>query len=93
MNLSHQKRGWETFTLEVVKQVNKKESPVVFILWGGNHAKSFMKYINLDKHHVITSAHPSPLSASRGFLGSKPFSKTNQFLEKDGLKPIDWKLK
>lgn len=90
--LSHQKHGWEIFTLEAVKKVNEKEKPVVFILWG-NHAKGFMKYINLDKHHVITSAHPSPLSASRGFFGSKPFSKTNQFLEHDGFKPIDWKLK
>lgn len=90
--LSHQKKGWETFTLEAVKKVNDKENPVVFILWG-NHAKSFMKYIDLNKHHVISSAHPSPLSASRGFFGSKPFSKTNYFLEKEGLKPIDWILK
>lgn len=90
--LSHQKKGWETFTLEAVKKVNEKESPVVFILWG-NHAKSFMKYIDLNKHHVISSVHPSPLSASRGFFGSKPFSKTNHFLEKEGLKPIDWNLK
>ncbi|AUD65664.1 uracil-DNA glycosylase [Tenericutes bacterium MZ-XQ] len=90
--LSHQKKGWETFTLEAVKKVNDKEKPVVFILWG-NHAKSFMKYIDLNKHHVISSAHPSPLSASRGFFGSKPFSKTNYFLEKEGLKPIDWILK
>jgi uracil-DNA glycosylase len=90
--LSHQKKGWEIFTLEAVKKVNEKKDPVVFILWG-NHAKSFMKYIDQTKHKVITSAHPSPLSASRGFFGSKPFSKTNDFLEKQGLKPIDWHLK
>ena len=90
--LSHQKKGWEIFTLEAVKKVNEKKEPVVFILWG-NHAKSFMKYIDQTKHKVITSAHPSPLSASRGFFGSKPFSKTNDFLEKQGLKPIDWHLK
>ena len=90
--LSHQKKGWEIFTLEAVKKVNEKQEPVVFILWG-NHAKSFTKYINQNKHKVITSAHPSPLSASRGFFGSKPFSKTNQFLEEHGLKSIDWHLK
>lgn len=90
--LSHQKKGWEIFTLEAVKKVNDKKEPVVFILWG-NHAKSFMKYIDQKRHKVITSAHPSPLSASRGFFGSKPFSKTNDFLEKQGLKPIDWHLK
>jgi len=90
--LSHQKKGWEIFTLEAVKKVNEKKEPVVFILWG-NHAKSFMKYIDQKRHKVITSAHPSPLSASRGFFGSKPFSKTNDFLEKQGLKPIDWHLK
>ena len=90
--LSHQKKGWEIFTLEVVKKVNEKKDSVVFILWG-NHAKSFMKYIDQTKHKVITSAHPSPLSASRGFFGSKPFSKTNQFLEEQGIKPIDWHLK
>jgi uracil-DNA glycosylase len=89
--LSHQKQGWETFTLEVVKKVNEKDDMVVFILWG-NHAKSFMKYIDLDKHKVITSVHPSPLSASRGFFGSKPFSKTNQYLIEQGMKPIDWNL-
>jgi uracil-DNA glycosylase len=90
--LSHQKKGWEIFTLEAVKKVNEKKEPVVFILWG-NHAKSFMKYIDQKRHKVITSAHPSPLSASRGFFGSKPFSKTNDFLEKQGIKPIDWHLK
>ena len=90
--LSHQKKGWETFTLEIVKKVNEKEDPVVFILWG-NHAKSFMKYIDIKKHKVITSVHPSPLSASRGFFGSKPFSKTNAYLESLGYDPIDWELK
>lgn len=89
--LSHQKKGWETFTLEAVKKVNEKEDHVVFILWG-NHAKNFMKYIDLKKHKVITSVHPSPLSASRGFFGSKPFSKTNAYLKTLGYEPIDWNL-
>ncbi|MFA6801536.1 MAG: uracil-DNA glycosylase [Acholeplasmataceae bacterium] len=89
--LSHQKKGWETFTLEAIKKVNEKEEPVVFILWGAK-AKSFMKYIDLNKHKVITSAHPSPLSAYQGFFGSKPFSKTNQYLKEKQLKEIDWTL-
>lgn len=89
--LSHQKKGWETFTLEAVKKVNEKEDRVVFILWG-NHAKNFMQYIDLKKHKVITSVHPSPLSASRGFFGSKPFSKTNAYLKTFGYEPIDWNL-
>lgn len=89
--LSHQNHGWEIFTLEVVKKVNEKTEPVVFILWG-SHAQKFIPYIDAKKHLIIKSVHPSPLSASRGFFGSKPFSKTNQFLIEHGIKPIDWNL-
>lgn len=89
--LSHQNRGWEIFTSEVVKTLNKKDTPIVFILWGA-HAQKMKIHLTNPKHHVITSAHPSPLSASRGFFGSKPFSKTNQILIQSGLEPIDWNL-
>lgn len=89
--LSHQKKGWETFTLEAIKKVNEKTDRVVFILWGAK-AKAYMKYIDVRKHRVITSVHPSPLSARYGFFGSKPFSKTNKFLVEVGKKPIDWQL-
>ena len=89
--LSHQGKGWETFTLEIVKNVNEKKTPVVFILWGA-HAQKFSKFINQEKHLIIKSVHPSPLSASRGFFGSKPFSKTNDFLLENQIKPINWKL-
>jgi len=89
--LSHQGKGWEIFTLEIVKNVNEKKTPVVFILWGA-HAQKFSKFINQEKHLIIKSVHPSPLSASRGFFGSKPFSKTNDFLLENQIKPINWKL-
>lgn len=89
--MSHQKKGWEIFTLEVVKAINNKTHPVVFILWGA-HAQQFIPYINTDKHFILKAPHPSPLSAHRGFFGSKPFSKTNHFLISRGLKPIDWSL-
>lgn len=89
---SHSNKGWETFTDEVIKLINKKETPVVFILWGSD-ARSKRYLINNKKHLIIESAHPSPLSAYRGFFGSKPFSKTNDFLIKNNIKPIDWKIK
>jgi len=89
--MSHQKKGWENFTLEVVKQLNAKEQPIVFILWGA-HAQSFIPYINQQKHLIIKAPHPSPLSAHRGFFGSNPFTKTNHFLISKGISPIDWKL-
>jgi len=89
---SHSNKGWETFTDEVIKQINKKETPVVFILWGSD-ARSKKYLINNKKHLIIESAHPSPLSAYRGFFGSKPFSKTNDFLIKNNIEPIDWKIK
>ena len=75
----------------IIKALNEKEEPVVFILWG-NFAKEKQKYITNPRHLVITSPHPSPFSARYGFFGSKPFSKTNDFLVKNNLKPIDWKL-
>ncbi|MBR4671713.1 MAG: uracil-DNA glycosylase [Bacilli bacterium] len=89
---SHSNKGWETFTDEVIRLINKKEQPVVFILWGSD-ARSKKYLINNKKHLIIESAHPSPLSAYRGFFGSKPFSKTNDFLIKNNIKPIDWKIK
>ncbi len=88
---SHRNLGWELLTDYIIKAVNQKEEPVVFILWG-NFAKEKQKYITNPKHLVLTSSHPSPFSASYGFFGSKPFSKTNEFLIKNNLKPIDWQL-
>ncbi|MDO4924711.1 MAG: uracil-DNA glycosylase [Turicibacter sp.] len=89
--MSHTGMGWEQFTDAILMSLNDKETPVVFILWG-KHAQSKKKLIDTTKHFVIESAHPSPLSARRGFFGSKPFSKTNDFLVSKGLKPIDWPL-
>lgn len=89
--LSHQKKGWERFTLEAIKTVNDTQTNVVFILWGSK-AIAFSKYIDQNKHKMITSVHPSPLSAYRGFFGSKPFSKTNEYLKSKHIKEIDWRL-
>ena len=89
--MSHAGKGWEEFTDEVLQYLNEKSKPIVFILWG-KHAQSKIKYINQDKHFIIKSAHPSPLSAHRGFFGSQPFSKTNEFLNSAGLSSIDWCL-
>lgn len=88
---SHKNKGWEEFTTQVIKVLNEKETPVVFILWG-NNAISKEKLITNPKHLIIKSVHPSPLSASRGFFGSKPFSKTNEFLISTNQKPIDWQI-
>lgn len=87
--LSHKDFGWEIFTDAIIKKINEKETPVVFILWG-SYARSKKIYITNPKHFVIESAHPSPLSASRGFFGSRPFSKTNMLLKQSGLKEIRW---
>lgn len=86
---SHRKRGWETFTDEVIRRVNAKSSPVVFVLWG-KPAQKKLELIDTDRHHVIQSAHPSPLSAKTGFFDSRPFSKVNHALESTGQPPIDW---
>ena len=88
---SHSKLGWDKFTDYVIKKINAKNEPVVFILWG-NFARSKKEFITNPKHLVIESAHPSPFSARNGFFGSKPFSKTNEFLTKNNIKPIDWNL-
>ena len=88
---SHKGKGWEWFTDSVIKVVNEKETPVVFILWGAN-ARSKKSLIDTSKHYVIECAHPSPLSCYNGFFGSKPFSKTNNFLISRGIEPIDWDL-
>ena len=88
---SHQDIGWSIFTDKVISVLNKKETPVVFILWGKN-AISKEKLITNKNHLILKSVHPSPLSASRGFFGTKPFSKTNEFLRKNGLAEIDWQI-
>lgn len=87
--LSHQQIGWEVFTDKIIKIINNKKEPVVFILWG-NYAKSKKTLITNNKHLIIEAPHPSPLSAYRGFLGSKPFSKTNAYLLKNKYETIDW---
>ncbi|MET0146746.1 MAG: uracil-DNA glycosylase [Ilumatobacteraceae bacterium] len=87
---SHQGHGWETFTDEVIRTVDAKSHPVVFILWG-SHARKKKAIIDTTRHTIIESAHPSPLSAHNGFLGSKPFSRTNAALVAAGLAPIDWR--
>lgn len=89
---SHQKQGWETFTDEVIKTVSDQKENIVFILWG-NYAQQKAVLIDTSKHLIIKSAHPSPFSAHNGFFGSKPFSKTNDYLAKTGQQPIDWHLK
>jgi uracil-DNA glycosylase len=89
--LSHQGKGWEIFTSEVIKEINLKSTCVVFILWGA-HAQKMKTFITNPIHRIITSPHPSPLSASRGFFGSKPFSKANAYLMASNITPIDWNL-
>ena len=86
---SHQRRGWERFTDAVVKVLNEEKEHLVFILWG-NYAKAKGAHIDRTKHLVIESAHPSPFAAAHGFFGSKPFSKTNAYLELHGKHPINW---
>ncbi|MDX8046752.1 uracil-DNA glycosylase [Gracilibacillus sp. S3-1-1] len=88
---SHRGQGWEQFTDQVITTLNQKETPVVYILWGAAAQKK-QALIDLSKHYVIKSPHPSPLSAHRGFFGSKPFSQTNQLLEQNGQQPIDWQI-
>ena len=86
---SHQKKGWEVFTDAVIDQVNRKREHIVFILWG-SYAIKKGEFINQDKHLVLTSVHPSPLSASRGFFGNKHFSNTNEYLVGHNIEPIKW---
>jgi len=89
---SHKDLGWHLFTDHIIKLLNTKEEPVVFILWG-NFARSKKVFITSNKHLIIESTHPSPFSANNGFFGSKPFSKTNNFLIKNNIEPINWELK
>lgn len=88
---SHRGKGWEIFTDKIIEEVNKKEEPVVFVLWG-NYAKEKLKLITNPKHLVLTSAHPSPFSCRNGFEGCSHFSKINEFLKKNNLEPIDWQI-
>jgi uracil-DNA glycosylase len=88
---SHQGRGWETFTDEVIKAVDTKPERVVFILWGAS-ARRKRALIDTTRHVIVESAHPSPLSASNGFFGSRPFSRANAALAEAGRDPVDWRL-
>ena len=89
--MSHRGVGWEQFTDAVIKKVNEIDRPIVFILWG-KPAQEKAKMLNNPKHLILKAPHPSPLSAYRGFFGSKPFSKTNAYLTAHGLEPIDWQI-
>lgn len=86
---SHQNKGWELFTDAVINKINEQKPHVVFILWG-NYAISKAKFIDQNKHLVLSSVHPSPLSASRGFFGNHHFSRANEFLQQHGLKQVQW---
>lgn len=88
---AHAGMGWKTFTDRVIRKLGQREDPLVFILWG-NQAKEKEKFI-AEHHRIISSVHPSPLSARRGFFGSKPFSKTNDFLQEMGTSPVNWKIR
>ncbi|TDQ41437.1 uracil-DNA glycosylase [Aureibacillus halotolerans] len=86
---SHRGQGWEFFTDAIINVLNERDTPVIFLLWG-SHAREKRKLLDLTKHQVFEAPHPSPLSAHRGFFGSKPFSKSNAALEQFGLTPINW---
>jgi uracil-DNA glycosylase len=86
---SHKKKGWEIFTDAIIKKLNDKDEPIVFILWG-NNAKEKKKLITNKKHLILESSHPSPFSCRNGFEGSCPFSKVNAFLVKNNKRPIKW---
>ncbi|MEO9210745.1 MAG: uracil-DNA glycosylase [Ginsengibacter sp.] len=88
---SHARVGWITFTNEVIRKISDQKNGIVFLLWG-NFAQEKQELIDEGKHFVLKAAHPSPLSAHRGFLGCKHFSTTNQLLIQEGISPIDWKL-
>ena len=89
---SHRGQGWEVFTDTVIRKLNEREKPIVFLLWGAN-AKSKQSLVTNPEHLVLTAAHPSPLSAHNGFFGCRHFSRTNQFLESRGMEPIDWQIR
>ncbi|WP_421859479.1 uracil-DNA glycosylase [Oricola sp.] len=88
---SHQGKGWERFTDAVIRLVNDRDRPAVFILWGA-YAQKKAAFVDTARHCVIKSPHPSPFSANNGFFGSRPFSRANDFLQSQGLEPIDWRL-
>ena len=88
---SHRNKGWENFTDAVIRKLSRYRENLVFILWG-NFARAKEILINSEKHCILKSAHPSPFSADRGFFGSKPFSKTNEFLRSKGIGEINWQL-
>ena len=88
---SHKNLGWITFTDRVIELLNEREDPVIFVLWGKN-AQDKLPLITNSQHYVLTAAHPSPLSASRGFLGCKHYSKINEILKSTGKEPIDWRI-
>ena len=88
---SHQGRGWEQFTDRVIGELESRRENLVFILWGG-YARKKGSFIDRKRHMVIESPHPSPLSSYRGFFGSRPFSRSNEYLKQTGQTPIDWKL-
>lgn len=88
---SHRGKGWEHFTDQVIRIINEKTDPVVFILWG-RHAQEKESLLTNERHLIIKSPHPSPFSANRGFFGSRPFSRTNSFLVANGREPIDWEI-
>jgi len=88
---SHQNKGWEQFTDRIITEVDKKDSPVVFMLWG-NFAKSKKDLITNPKHLVLESAHPSPFSANRGFFGNNHFKLANEYLKENQIEPIDWQI-
>lgn len=88
---SHQKKGWEIFTTNVIKHLNNRDEPIIFLLWG-NNAREKAQYIDKTKHYVLETVHPSPLSASRGFFGCGHFKKANEILIKLNKEPIDWQI-
>ena len=89
--MSHKGQGWEQLTDAIISKLNGREQPVVFLLWG-SHARTKKQLITNHNHCIIESAHPSPLSAYHGFFGSRPFSRTNEFLISRGIAPINWNL-
>ncbi|MBR1393613.1 MAG: uracil-DNA glycosylase [Ruminococcus sp.] len=89
--MSHKGQGWEQLTDAIISKLNEREQPIVFILWG-SHARTKKQLITNRNHFIIESAHPSPLSAYHGFFGSRPFSRTNEFLKARGIVPINWDL-
>lgn len=88
---SHKGKGWERFTDKVIQALNAREQPVIFVLWG-SHAQSKQRLIDTNRHYILKSVHPSPLSSYRGFFGSKPFSQVNELLNGLGIQEINWQI-